>query len=194
MREILRFLVFLILTRTADRYVHVSPQVAVLHVTVAGAEIAQDLTQLRHISRCFFWAADVRAGHNFHQRHAGPVQVHEGHVRVHVMYGFACVLFEVDTFHTDIAGRAVAKFNQDFAFAHNRVVQLGNLIALRQIWVEIVLAVKSREKVDLSFQAQTCPHGLCHTFLIDDGQHAGHACVHKGHVAVRLCPKKGRRP
>ena len=72
------------------------------------------------------------------------------------------------------------------ALAHDRVVQLGDLIALRQVRVEVVLAVKGREQVDVRFQAQSGAHGLRDAFLVDDGQHSGHARVHEGHTTKAL--------
>ena len=81
-------------------------------------------------------------GDDLHQADAGAVQVHKRHVRVHVVDGFARVLFHVDAFNPHHARSADRHLNQDFALTYNRVVQLADLVALRQVRVEIVLAIK----------------------------------------------------
>ena len=192
--EVARFHEFLVGTGTADGNVHVRAQVAVLHVTVTCAKVAHDLTQFADIGRSFFGTANVGAGHDFHQCNACAVEVDEGHVRVHVVDRFTRILFEVDTFDTDLTRCAVAHFDQHFTFANDGVVKLGNLVALRKVRVEIVFAVKRGPKVDLCLQAQTSANGLCHATFVDDGQHTGHTSVHKCHVRVRLCAEFSRSP
>ena len=62
------------------------------------------------------------------------------------MHQLARILFDVDSFDADCLDCAVGVFfverNFNFAFAHNRVVKLRNLIALWQISVEIILPVE----------------------------------------------------
>ena len=94
------------LARSSHRDVHVGAQVAVLHVAVAGAEIAHDLAQLGDIGGRFLGAADVGARDDLHQRDAGAVQVHEGQAWVHVVDRLARVLFQVDAFDAHAAGHA----------------------------------------------------------------------------------------
>ena len=189
MREILRFHVFLILPRTTNRHVHIGPQVAVLHVAVTGAQIAQQLAQFGHVGCGFFRATDIRAGDDLHQSNACTVVIHERHVWIHVMHGFARVLFKVDTFNAHLACNARLHIDDDFAFAHDRVIELRNLIALWQIRVEIVLAIKGRLQVNLCLEAQSGAHCLLNTELIDNRQHSGHRRVNERHVGVWLCAK-----
>ncbi len=192
MAEILRFLIFFVLTGQTDRHVHIGAHGTGLHVAVARPQIAQDLAQFGQIGGCLFGAADVGAAHDLHQRNTGAVQVDEGHVRVHVVDRFARVLFKVDAFNAHQPRRAVAQFHQHFTFAHNGVVKLRDLIALWQVGVEIVLAVKGAVQVDLGLQAQTRAHGLFDAVFVDGGQHAGHGRVNESDVIVRLGPEFGR--
>jgi len=194
MAKVLRGLIFLILPRTADRHVHVRPQVAVLHVAVAGAQIAQDLAQFGDIGRRLLGAAQVGAADDFHQGHAGAVEIDETHRRVHVMNGFAGVLFKVnplDPHQTRDAGRQV---NQHLAHSHDGMVKLADLIALRQVGVEIVLAVKGRGQVDLRLQAQPGAHRLFNAKLVDHRQHPRHRGIDEGDVRIRLGPDLCGRP
>ena len=95
---------------------------------------------------------------------------------------FTRVLFQMDAFDPHKTCHAIAHFNQHFTFANDGMVKLGNLIALRQIGIEIVLAIKGTVEVDLRLQAQPCAHGLRDAGFVDHGQHAGHARIHECHV------------
>ena len=76
---------------------------------------------------------------------------------------------------THPAGDARAHLDQHLALAHDGVVELADLVALRQVGVEIVLAVEGRVQVDLGLEAQPGAHRLRHAGLVDDGQHARHS-------------------
>ena len=75
-------------------------------------------------------------------------------------------------------------FDQHFAFAHDGMVQLADLVALRQVRVEVILAVKGRVEIDLRLEAKAGAHGLFDAEFIDDGQHAGHGGIDEGDVGV----------
>ncbi|EKD60492.1 MAG: hypothetical protein ACD_54C00703G0001 [uncultured bacterium] len=194
MAKVLRGLIFFILAGAADRHVHIGAQVAVLHVTIAGAQIAQDLPQLDDIGRGLFRATNVGARDDFHQRNAGAVEIDERHRRVHVVDRLARVLFEVDAFDPHQTGDARRQFHQHFALADDGVIELRNLIALRQIGVEIVLAVKGRPQVDRGFQPKPGAHRLFHAELVDHRQHPRHCRIDEGDVRVRLGPDLRRSP
>ena len=144
MSEITRFHEFFISARQTNRYVYIRAQVPVLHVAITGSQIPHDLTQFRDIGGGLFWATDVRAADDLHQADARTVQINKGHVWVHVVNGFACILFHVDAFNTHTARHTWAHVHDDFAFAHNRVIKLRDLIALWQVRIEIVFPIKGR--------------------------------------------------
>ena len=77
MAEIAGCCKFFILANAAYRYVDISAQIAVLHVAIAGAQVPQDLAQFYHIGGGLFWAANIWAADNFHQRHTGAVQINK---------------------------------------------------------------------------------------------------------------------
>jgi len=91
------------LTRPAHADIDVGAQGALLHVAVAGAEIAQDRAQLGHIGLGLLRVADVRFRHNLHQRHAGTVEVDIGHVRRLVVQQLGCILFQMQPFDATVA-------------------------------------------------------------------------------------------
>jgi hypothetical protein len=111
----------------------------------------------------------------------------------HVVNGFPRVLFQVDALDPHRARGAVPHLHQHFALAHDRVVELADLVALRQVGVEVVLAVEGGVQVDLRLQAQPRPDRLRHAELVDDGQHAGHARVDEGDVGIGLGTELRRR-
>lgn len=81
-------------------------------------------------------------------------------------------------------GRAVIALDQHLALAHDRVEELRNLIALRQVGIEVVLAVEAREAVDLGFQAKSGLHRLLHAVLVEHGQHTGHGGVNEADLLI----------
>src|ERR1700730_17634749 len=80
----------------------------------------------------------------------------------------------------------------DGALADDRALILRDLVALRQIGIEIILAVEDRAQVDLGLKAQSRAHRLGHAFLVNDREHAGHRGVDERDIAVRLIAEPGR--
>ncbi len=165
---------------------------------VAGAEVTHDGAQLGQIGLRLIRRAHVRLGHDFHQRNARTVQVHEGHGRVLVVHGLAGILLQMQALDADfdileIALTIWTERNGDGAFTDDRVLELRNLVALRQIRIEVVLAVEDRTVVDLRLQTETGANRLPDAFLVDDGQHAGHGRINQRHVGVRrIAEGRGR--
>jgi hypothetical protein len=147
-------------SRAAHRDVDVGPQVALLHVAVAGPERDEDGADLLHIGRGLLGRAHVGHGDDLHQRRAGPVEVDVGGVGVEVVDRLAGVLLEVQPLDAHGEGRAVAALDLHLALADDRVGELADLIALRQVGVEVVLAVEARPQIDLGLQPQARAHGL----------------------------------
>src|SRR5690554_5323625 len=82
--------------------------------------------------------------------------------------------------------------NLYFPLAHNRVIKLGNLVALRQIGVEIVFAVETRIFVDLGVDGEAGANGLTHTFLVQHWQHSGHSGINQADLRIGLSAKLSR--
>ena len=143
MVKILGFHVFLVRAGTTYRNVYICTQVAVLHVAVTCAEVTHNLAQLTDVGGGFFGAANIGAADDLHQGHTCTVKIHETHIWVHVVDRFSGVLLKVDTLDAHNPRSSVTKLNQNLTFAHNGVIELRNLIALRQIRVEIVFPIKS---------------------------------------------------
>ena len=67
-----------------------------------------------------------------------------------VVQELAGVLLEMDALDADLDGLAVGHVDRDLALAHDRRLVLADLIALRQVGIEIVLPVEHRFQVDLA--------------------------------------------
>ena len=137
------------------RYVHIGAQRALFHIAVTGAQIAQDRPQLLHIGGGLGGRAHIGLGDDFHQRDAGAVQVDIALRRMLVMHRLAGILLEMQPFDTDLARGAVRQPRTQRPLADDRLLVLADLIALRQVGIEIVLAVKHAEQIDLGIQAKT---------------------------------------
>ena len=84
------------------------------------------------------------------------------------------------------------QIDHDLALADDRVLVLADLIALRQIGIEIVLAVEHRAMIDLRLEAEAGADRLRDAFLVDHRQHARHGRVDQRDLAVGLAAEFGR--
>src|SRR5271155_541384 len=80
----------------------------------------------------------------------------------------------------------------DFALAHDGALVLGNLIALGQVGIEIVLAVEGRTEIDPGLEPEAGAHRLSHAFAVDDREHARHRRVDQRDMSVGLAAEFGR--
>ena len=75
-------------------------------------------------------------------------------VGILVVQRLAGILLQMQPLDADGGGLAALQLDDDFALAHDRRLVLADLIALRQIGIEIVLAVEYRAQIDLQPSAQ----------------------------------------
>jgi len=86
----------------------------------------------------------------------------------------------------------VISIDHQLPLTYERMIKLADLIALRQISVEVVLAVKPRPFVDLRIDCHTGPDRLTNALLIRHWQHAGHGRINEADLSVRLGAEGGR--
>ena len=72
----------------------------------------------------------------------------------------ARILLQVQALDADLHFLAVGKVDQHLALAHDRLLVLRDLVALRQVGIEVVLAVEHRAAVDLRLEAEAGAHRL----------------------------------
>jgi len=78
------------------------------------------------------------------------------------------------------------------AFADKRMIELGNLVSLRQIGVEIILAVEARPFVDLRIDRHAGAHRLADALAVRHRQHARHRGVDEAHLRIGFGPERRR--
>jgi hypothetical protein len=115
-----------------------------LHIAVAGAEIAHDGAELGEIGLGLIGGAEVRLRHDLHQRDARAIQIHIREFWMLVVQALTRVLLKMQPLDADDDPLAAEQIDNDLAFANHRTLVLGDLIALRQVGVEIVLTVEHR--------------------------------------------------
>src|SRR5262249_32919234 len=77
----------------------------------------------------------------------------------------------------------------DAPLADYRALVLRDLVALRQIGIEIILAFEDASQVNLGLKAKPGSHGLRDAFLADDRQHPGYCGIDERHIAVWILAK-----
>ena len=179
--------------RFANRNIDVGAHRALLHIAVARADIAQDGPKFPDIGPGLFRGPHVGPGDDLHQRDPGAVEIDKGFVRVLVVQRLAGVLLQMEALNSHLLGFAVRKIEGDHPLAHHRVLELGNLVALRQVGVKIVLAVEHRALVDPGAERQPGSDRLPDTFAVDHRQHPGHRRIDQADVIVGGAAEIGRR-
>jgi len=113
-----------------------------------------------------------------------------------IVHQLAGILLDMDPLDPDRLGRGLGvllvEADLERALAHQRMEELADLIALRQIGVEIILAIEPRPFVDHRPQRHAGAHRLADALLVGHWQHPRHRRVDEGHLAVRLGPERGR--
>ena len=88
--------------------------------------------------------------------------------------------------------RLAVDVDLDLALADDRLLVLADLIALRQVGIEVVLAVEDAAQVDRRLEAEPGAHRLLDALGVDHRQHAGHRRIDERDVAVGLAAERGR--
>ncbi len=97
-----------------------------------------------------------------------------------VVHQLAGVLLDMDALDPDLLGRALVLLVEqdlDLALADQRVVELADLIALRQIGVEVILAVEAAPAVDHRVERHAGAHRLADALAVRHRQHPRHRRV-----------------
>ena len=128
------------------RHVGVAAERAFLHVAVADLEVAHQRVDLLHVRDRFLGRAHVRLGDDLEQRRAGAVQVDAAGVREALVQRLAGILLEVRARDADGLDGAVLEHDVERAARDDRLLVLADLVALRQVRIEVVLAREDRAR------------------------------------------------
>ena len=141
------------------RHVGVAAQAALLHVAVVDAEPHEDRAQAAEELRGVGRRPQVGLGDDLDERHAAAVEVDVGlaiGVGKPLVQRLAGVLFHVDARDADARRRRAARSRP--RRRRQRLLVLRDLIALRQVRIEVVLAREDRGLVDPCSRARA-PRG-----------------------------------
>ncbi|SLC92802.1 Uncharacterised protein [Mycobacteroides abscessus subsp. massiliense] len=174
-----------------------------VHAHIGDIQGAQQIPQCRHVG-----AGDLRGtlprpldgfGDDLDQRHTGTVVVEQrlggagDPARLATDVGqLAGVLFHVRTLDMHPPRGAVFQRNIEVAVERDRLVVLGDLIVLRLIRVEIVLAGEPAPGSDLAVQRQTDPDGRFDGLFVDDRQRARQTQADGANLGIGFRTEGGR--
>ena len=173
------------LAASAYRHVGVATERAFLHVAVADLEVADERVNLAHVGAGFGRRAQIGRGHDLEQARAGAIQVDARHAREVLVQRLAGVFLEMRADDVDGARAAVFEHDVDSAAVHDRQLVLADLIALRQIRIEVVLAREHGAPRDLAARREAELDGHRDGFGVQHGQHARVAQVDEARLTVR---------
>ena len=109
------------------------------------------------------------------------------------MYRLAGVFLKVRAGQADAPPLAFAEVDVEMAAAHHGVGQLADLIALRQVGIEVVLAVEAALAGDFAFHGKAERHRHAECALVQHRQNAGQPQVHARGAAVGVAACRHRR-
>ena len=169
-----------------DADVGVAAERAFFHVAIADAGVEQDLAQRREIGVSLFGRAHVGLGDDFGERRAAPVVVDVGlggGLRETFVKIFGGVFLDVETRDTDAFFNA-GDFDFDVADGGEWELELGNLISLGKVGVEIIFAGEARMFVNGAVEGEGCAGRHLDDALVQDRQRAGQAEADRAGVGV----------
>ncbi len=176
-----------------DRDIGVAAQAPLLHVAVVDANRHQNLAQPAEELAGLGGRAQIRFGHDLEERDTAAIEVQVGPavgIRKAFVQGLAGILFEVRPGDPDpprLAGHLVldAPAGGDGPFV------LRDLISLREVRIEVILAREDRHRVDLAIEGVRDPDGEFHDLSVQHRQRARQPKAHGADIGVRWRPEPG---
>ncbi len=177
----------LLLAAGADADVGVAAEGAFLHVAVADGGVEEDLLEAGEVFVGLVGGADVGLGDDLYKWCPAAVEVDvgaRGGVGEAVVDALAGVLFHVQAGDADALG-AVRCRDLDPAMLGEGLVELGDLVALGQVGIEVIFAGEDAALADLAVEGEGGQGGELDGALVEDGQGSGQAEADRADVGVR---------
>jgi len=141
---------------------------------------------LAHVGGRLGAGAHVGVRDDLQQRRAGAVEIDAGHAVKILVQRLARILLKVGAGDADGLCRAILQLDLQLTLADDGQLELGDLITLRQVRIEVIFTRKNRALADLGVHRQTEHHRHAHRLLVKHRQHAGQAEVHGTGLGVGL--------
>ena len=122
--------------------------------------------------------------HDLEERCAGAVEIHACDPAEALVQRLAGILLQVRAGNGDALGAAVIEHNVESALRHDRQLVLADLIALRQVRIEVVLAREHRLAGYARADREAEAHGHANRLAIQHRQHAGEAEIDEARLGV----------
>ena len=156
------------------RDVGVAAQAPLLHVAVVDANRHQNLAQPAEELAGLGGRAQIRFGHDLEERDTAAIEVQVGPavgIGKAFVQGLAGVLFEVRPGDAD-APRLAGHLILDAPAGGDGPFVLRDLVALREVRIEVVLAREDRHRIDLAVERVRDPDGELHDLAVQHRQRA----------------------
>ena len=166
--------------------VGVAAQVALFHVAGGDLDELHDLLQFGEVGVGLVGAAHVGLADDFDERRAAAVQIDVGGavgILEAIVDALAGVVFHVDAGDADAPGDAVHD-DIDEAVLGEGLVVLRDLVALRKVGIEVVLAGEAGVRADLAVQREGALDGQFDGLAAEHGEGAGKAEADRADVGV----------
>ena len=178
----------------SDRYVGIEANRALFEPRIGGTQLGYHRPQILGIRPGFGGAADVWPGNHLDQWDARAVEVEQSRFRgvnppaIADVSRFAGVLLHVGTLDADPSGLTVDR-DIEVAVMTDRDVELGDLIALGEVCVEVVLAVEDRTLRHLAIDGKADRHDPLDGLSIRNRECPRQTKTDRACVGVGLRPK-----
>ena len=177
----------LLFAHSPHGYIGVASQAAFFHVAIADVQIFQDLLQPGQVIVSLRRRTNIRGRHDFYQRHAASVEVQmrvSAGIRKPLVQGFSGVFFHMDALYSNFLSGAVHG-NFNVAVLRQRPVVLGDLIALREIRIKVILARPLRFRIDAAVEPDCSSGGNADGDAVQHRKRAGQSQAHRTGIHIR---------
>ena len=179
------------LTCATHRDIGVATEASFLHIPIADADPSHEGVQRPGVGDRFLGAAHIGFGDDLQQRCAGAIEVDPRHAANVLVQGLAGVFLQVRACQPN-GLLAIVRDNGDRPTLNDRDFVLTDLVALRQVGVEVVLAREDAALVDRSADRQSEADGALDRALVQYRQHARQRDVDRRRLGVRCRAERGR--
>ena len=138
----------------ADREVDIGTHGTLLQFAIGCSEILNDQAKFLEVRNDLVRTSHIRLRNDLDQRDSASVIIDERAILPLIMDQLSGILLHVDLMNADFLFSA-SRLDLDPAIVTDRKIELGNLIVLRIIRVEIVLSVKLAILIDSTVRRKT---------------------------------------
>ena len=160
---------------------------AFLHIASGNAGELQGLLHFGEEEECLLRGTHIGLADDFDERCAGAVEIDVGvalGVFEAIVLGLAGVIFHVDAGDVN-AFDAGCKLDVEPAAQGDGLIELGDLVALGEIRIEVILAGEDGLRLDFAVEGKPAAYGEFNGVAAENRQRAREAEAHGADVGVR---------